>query len=224
MKKWFLIAAAGLLAGCGEYSFQPKADIDVQVSDAGQTATVTKSVDAQTGAVTYSTSQGTPATFVFTSKPGSQAAYINSYTVTRYVVNGEDLTTSASGKSGLNVYVPSGFTCPTASNTQSCDPTAATTSTGNGAPSQAISLDFTPGLSQRALAAQFSQNASIDLVFNGKSATGADIHIAATGIVATALFVEPGTPTTGTPGDSTGGTSTGGTSTGGTSTGGISTP
>lgn len=120
-----LLLLAGLaLSACGsappQISGNGRVSIGVDADDAASRVDVTRSYTPATtddkGNVTpaketWTVSEGGPATFTFMSRPGSDAAYIVGYRFLKYDYNGRDITSSRTVEK-LDLYVPSGYTCP----------------------------------------------------------------------------------------------------------------
>ena len=157
---------------------------------AGTPATPTTPAVPGTPAVTkYAVGQSGPVTFVFTARPGSNAAYITSYKVVRASINGVDQGSGSAVVFKNNTYVASGYSCtPALGSDQSCafqDPTA---KPANGVPSIPIILDFAIGLAPIAKATNAGVSESFDIEFYGVSSTNASVTIRLNNVVAIALF------------------------------------
>lgn len=128
--------------------------------------------------------------FTFMARPGSDAAYITGYRITRYNYNGRPLALSGDIEK-LDIYVPSGYTCPERAslpNFQSCQQYTTDlkqrpeVQPANGTPISTLSLNFAGALVtevQRTLAGAFS---SVDIEFFGQSSNGAPVVVTATNI------------------------------------------
>lgn len=219
MKKTALLLLAGLtLSACGsapgQVSGNGRVSIGVFTGDAPSTVTVTRTFTPAVPEVpaeppSESNPKGTPAvpgkpatesftvgpagvvTFTFMARPGSDAAYITGYRITRYDYNGRLLPVSGEVKK-LDIYVPSGYTCPERETSlpryQSCQQYTADlkqrpeVQPANGLPINALSLNFAGALVsevQRTLAGAYS---SVDLEFFGESSNGKSVVIEATQI------------------------------------------
>ncbi|WP_202630460.1 hypothetical protein [Deinococcus alpinitundrae] len=123
---------------------------------------------------TWTTSKAGAATFVFTSRPGSDAGYITSYRIVSDVINGQEMvnTPVTNPNQKLNIYVPSGYSCPTASAAQSCDAAATTSVLANGVPTEPLSIDFASPLSDVVIASNASAYRSTEIEFLGTSSRG----------------------------------------------------
>ncbi|AZI43349.1 hypothetical protein EHF33_11840 [Deinococcus psychrotolerans] len=139
-----------------------------------------------TVAKTVWTSSGAgPATFTFTSRPGSDAAYVTGFRLISDKFNGveqvADPKDAAITQLKLNIYVPSGYTCPvvnpidptsTRSQTQSCDSSLITTVQGNGVSTSPLNLDFTTPLVDLVIASNASASRSSIIEFVGFTSRG----------------------------------------------------
>ncbi|WP_407539352.1 hypothetical protein Q0M94_14445 [Deinococcus radiomollis] len=157
---------------------------------AGTPATPTSPAVPGTPAVTkYAVGPAGPATFVFTSRPGSNAAYITSYKVVRASINGVDQGSGSVVVFKNNTYVASGYSCsPALGPDQSCafqDPTA---KPANGVPSALISIGFSSGLSGLAKSINSNVVEDLDIEFYGVSSTNAPVTIRLNHVIATAIF------------------------------------
>ena len=166
MMKWIaILAAAAVLSSCGRYDFQPTVSFTVGLVDRDNPSPLTP-------IGTYPT---TSLALNFSSKPGSQAAYVNKIQVVRDVINGVDQPLLNVASDGLNIYIPSGYICPentynaptgTSSKPvfQSCNLTDPVTVPGNANSSSTLLLSLTRGTTP-------STTRVVDIVFSGVSAT-----------------------------------------------------
>lgn len=125
------------------------------------------------------------ASFVFTARPGSDAAYITGFRLTSDKVNGIEQVSNPNDPKitqlKLNMYIPSGYTCPTinpvesngaGSKTQSCDASLVTTVLGNGASTAPLNINFAESLIDLV---QFTNNSAyrdISIQFVGFTSRG----------------------------------------------------
>lgn len=192
-----LLPALVGLSGCGTIGGSSRVSIGVSSSDAGSQVTVTKTITSEKrdengnvttpASVTYGTSSAGPATFVFTSRPGSDAAYITGYRITRYEVNGEEVTPT-SENTGMNVYVTSGYQCDERTNSFSCPVNGTNVTGANGLPSTTVSINFAGALIGLVTSTQAAAYSSVDLEFFGTSSNGAAFAIPVKGIDSEAYF------------------------------------
>lgn len=184
-KIWLLGALMLPLAGCnagttGSVPLPADFNVGVGVNDSLSVVTVTKTIIAPatpgTPAVpptdttpgspavpgtpektTFTASSLGPVSFVFSSRPASDAGYVTGYRIVSETVNGIEVLSAPGEVQSFksNVYVPSGYVCPIVnpidpslvhSKTQSCDVGLATTMPGNGEESLSLSISFTGGL------------------------------------------------------------------------------
>ena len=195
MMKWIaILAAAAVLSSCGLYEFEIKPTVGIYVEDGGAVATVTETI-SDTGKTTYAIDKAKPVEITFQTRPGSQGAYITGYRITRQALTTKTGTQeqvsadSPVNNSGIGVFIPSGFNCPTASNAQSCEPTAKDSTPANGVISAAIFIDTANGLTSLARDTRSGVNISYDVTFYGFSATKQPFEIKATGIDGSAQFI-----------------------------------
>jgi len=197
------------LAACGSApAGQPdlnasSVSIGVDVGDSGDTATVTRTTipatDTTPATVTYATTPGEGTRFVFTSRPGSHAAYITGFRILTTTVNGKvtSTTTYDSGQK-LNTYVQSGYYCTRVrvslpDNQSSCvlygagvDPDAFP---NNGAPSNPVTLNFSDNLIAAAKAQNASQSQTTSIQFYGMDSIGHPVTINADNVQSSVTFV-----------------------------------
>ena len=162
----------------------------VTPATAGTPATPTTPAVPGTPAVTkYVVGPAGAATFTFTSRPGSNAAYITSYKVVRASINGVDQGTGSVVVFKNNTYVASGYSCiPALGSDQSCafqDPTA---KPANGVPSALISIGFASGLSELAKTINSNVVEDLDIEFYGVSSTNAPVTVRLNHVIAYAAF------------------------------------
>ncbi|GAA5513450.1 hypothetical protein Dcar01_02185 [Deinococcus carri] len=209
------------LSACGSAPGQlsgSRASVGLAVSDGGSFVTVTKTftpatpeipavppsgdnpgtpaVPAVPAKTTWTT--GTPgyAEFTFTSRPGSDAVHITGYRIVRDVIStatGNYEDTSKTDINKLDIYVPSGWSCPERTSSQSC---AMFTPTGGqrndvvpaeGLPSSPYRLNLAGGLANLVIATNASVGRSTDIEFFGTSSSGQAVtvradHIASEGV------------------------------------------
>lgn len=213
-----LILLSGLaLSACGSAPGQvsgSRASVGLSASDGASFVTVTKTVTPATSgtpAVPPSgDNPGTPAVpgtpaktswatgepgaveFVFTSRPGSDAVHITGYRIVRDVINTADGTTEdtdGEAVNKLNIYVPSGWSCPERTNAESC---AMFTPTGgqrsdvvpaNGLPSVPYKLNLSGGLASLVIATNASVTRVTDIEFIGTSSNGQAVIVKADTII-----------------------------------------
>ena len=179
--------------------------IGASASDSASTVTVTRSVTPATAgtpatatspavpgtpAVTkYAVGASGPVTFTFTTRPGSNAAYITSYKVVRASFNGKDQGSESVTPFKNNIYVSSGYTCsPAPSSDQSCAFLDSTTKPANGVPSAPLSIDFAGGLVAQAEAGNTSVTGDFDIEFYGVSSSNAPVTVRLNHVIARAIF------------------------------------
>ncbi|WP_456829831.1 hypothetical protein [Deinococcus sp. UYEF24] len=157
---------------------------------AGTPATATTPAVPGTPAVTkYAVGTAGPVSFTFTSRPGSNAAYITSYKVVRASINGVDQGSGSAVVFKSNTYVASGYSCtPALGSDQSCAFQDSTARPANGVPSAPISIDFAGGLASVAKATNASVSENFDIEFYGVSSTNAPVTIRLNNVVAFAVF------------------------------------
>lgn len=133
--------------------------------------------------------------FTFMTRPGSDAVYIYGYRVTRYNFNGRLLAVSGERKK-LDIYVPSGYTCPerdSLANFQSCQQITTDlkprpeVQPANGLPISGLSIGFAEALVPEVKRTLADASSSVDLEFFGESANAAPVVIKATNIQSTAF-------------------------------------
>ena len=188
---------ASVLASCGQYDAAPRVSLGISADDASSSVVVTKTVtpgDATNGAadtVTWMVGEAGTIEFNFSSRPGSQAAYLTGYKLTRDIVNNVDVTgTPAATSLKTDIYVPSGYACADREkfgNTRSCDLTGSSTVPANGLPPAPTHLDLVSGLVDRLKASNASVDRVSDVTFVGSSSTGQPIEITATHVVSRAI-------------------------------------
>lgn len=157
-------------------------DLAVAVADAGSSVTVTKTTTpdnpatpANEAAVTYEVGEAGSATFVFSSRPGSLATYITGYRVTSDVINGTQTLPAGSARTqdGLNIYVPSGYTCvPQPAATQSCAITDPTATPANSASTAPYSINLSRQLADVVKTTSARASRSTTVVFTGVTSGG----------------------------------------------------
>lgn len=203
-----MLAAGLLLSGCGsappQISGNNRVSIGVDANDSNSVVNVTRTytpavVDAQgkittPEKVTWTTSSAGSATFTFMSRPGSDAAYITGYRITRYDYNGS-VSTTVSESNKMDLYVPSGYTCPERAslpNYHSCEIFTVDgnikndTIQANGLP-VSVSINFADALIsevQRTLGDAYS---TVDLEFTGYSSNAHPISVIVKGISSRAV-------------------------------------
>ncbi|WP_156372666.1 hypothetical protein [Deinococcus sp. Leaf326] len=192
-----LIPALVGLSGCGQIGGSSRVSIGVSASDAGSQVTVTKTITAEKrddkgvvttpASVVYSTGVAGPATFIFTSRPGSDAAYVTGYRITRYEVNGKEVTPPGEN-TGMNVYITSGYQCDERTENFSCPINGTNVTGANGLPSSTVSINFAGSLIGLATSTETSAYSSVDLEFFGTSSNGAAFAIPVKGIGSEAYF------------------------------------
>lgn len=176
-----------------------KIDFGVSTSDGSSGAIVTKTITAEKrddngnvttpAAVAYSTSDIGSVKFVFQARPGSDAAYITGYRITRYLINGEDVLgdrTMESNKS--NIYVGSGYRCAERTVDYSCPANSTTLEIANGLPSTDFMINFASALIDDAIASESTVSSSVDLEFIGKTSNNVDFTLPVKGINTTVSF------------------------------------
>lgn len=197
-----MLAAGLLLSGCGsappQISGNNRVSIGVAVDNSNSVANVTRTytpavVDAQ-GKITTPekvewTSTAGAASFTFMSRPGSDAAYITGYRITRYDYNGT-VSTTVSESNKMDLYVPSGYTCPERSslpNYQSCEiyntdgSFKEDTVQANGLPVTA-NINFAEALVSEVKRTLRDAYSTVNLEFTGYSTNGHPISVVVDGI------------------------------------------
>ena len=166
---------------------------DDSASDVKVTRTITPAVPATAttpgtpAKTTYAIGTPGPVNFIFTSRPGSNAAYITSYKIVRRTVNG--VTQSESDPvAKINTYVSAGYSCPASTPAGACGLMTAGSVPANGTPSAPVSLSIASGLSGLSVATNSSVNEDLDIEFYGTSSNGAPVTIRVNRVVATATF------------------------------------
>ncbi|WP_425148067.1 hypothetical protein [Deinococcus sp.] len=167
--------------------------VDDSASDVRVTRTITPAVPATAttpgvaGKTTYAI--GTPGTinFVFTSRPGGNAAYITSYKVIRSSINGVNQTASDTPYK-INIFVSAGYSCPGSVPAGACTLMTSGSVAANGTPSAPLVINFSGGLSGISVATNSSVVEDFDIEFYGTSSIGTPVTIRATHVVATATF------------------------------------
>ncbi|MDV6373900.1 hypothetical protein [Deinococcus arenicola] len=143
----------------------------------------------------FSVGQAGSATFTFMTRPGSDAVYITGYRLTRYSFNGQLIAVS-NDVGSLDIYVPSGYTCPERSSLeayQSCQQFTtdlkprADVQPANGLPISGLSLTFADALVSEVKRTLATATSSVDLEFFGESANGAPVVVKATGVQSRAI-------------------------------------
>lgn len=200
MKKLVLLTLTPLLLGaCGQLGGTSRTSIGVSTNDAASQVTVTKTVTApvvddkgavtKPGSTTYSSGVAGAVKFVFTARPGSDAAYITGYRITRYVVNDKDVTSNPLiEEKKMNLYVGSGYDCAERTATESCRANSTDLRMANGLPSAEFGLNFAGALAALVQATEQSASSSVDLEFLGVSSNGTPVLIPVTGINSNANF------------------------------------
>ena len=183
-KIWLLGALMLPLAGCGSTGTTGTLDlptdvnVGISVDDSASEVTVTKTVTAATATTpaktTWAVGNAGKVSFVFTSRPGSDASYITKYRLTSDIINGRETITNPAAQPPefMNVYVPSGYTCATASQSQSCDATLVTTVQGNGVASAPYLINLAGGLSDIVKATNASVYRTTTIEFSGTTSRG----------------------------------------------------
>ena len=188
-----LLAACGSAPAGNPDPTGANLSIGAAADDSASSVTVTRTITAATATspatVKYAVGPAGPATFVFTARPGSNAAYITSYKVVRASINGVDQGSGSAVAFKNNTYVASGYSCtPALGSDQSCafqDPTAKPT---NGVPSALISIGFSSGLSGLAKSINSNVVEDLDIEFYGVSSTNVPVTDRLNHVIATAIF------------------------------------
>ncbi|WP_034358429.1 hypothetical protein [Deinococcus phoenicis] len=194
-----LVAPVLLLSACGQVGVNNRVDIGISTNDATSQVTVTKTVTApvvdekgnvtKPGSTTFSSGASGPVRFIFTARPGSDAAYITGYRITRYIINGTDVTgKEVVEQKKMNLYVGSGFTCAERTATDSCSANGTNLAPANGLPSAEVAIDFASALIPVAQQIEGPAYSTVDLEFVGKSSNGASVVIPVSGIGSNAYF------------------------------------
>lgn len=215
MKKYALLLLAGLtLSACGsapgQVSGNGRVSMGVSADDSGSTVTVTRSVTpAIPGTPAIPPSEGNPGgtpavpptpekisfavsdagavNFTFMTRPGSDAAYITGWRLTAYTINGTAVPVSGE-LNKLDIYIPSGYTCPERSATQSCQQYTTDlkqrpeVQPANGLPISGLGINFAGGLVSTVKANLADASSSVDIEFYGQSSNGAPVSVKATSI------------------------------------------
>lgn len=185
------LLASIALSACGsapsDITGNGRVSMGIAASDAASSVTVTRTVNKDSGAVSYSTGPAGVVTFTFMSRPGSDAAYIRGYRVTRYNFNGTvDETVSEDKK--LDVYVPSGFNCTERTVLISCNSSSTNMTPANGLPIQGLSLNFAGSLASEVIRTGAGAYSEADLEFFGDSSNGAPVSVKVTNIRSTGVL------------------------------------
>ncbi len=189
MKKWMaIVAAAALFSSCGSYQLQSVADVGVGIDNSGATATVTESTDDK-GIRTLQVTPAQPVKVSFQARPGSQGAYIEGYKVTSDIINGQESSDLPKTVQGLNIFVPSGFTCPKQDALQSCAPTDRESIPANGVEINKLGIDIANGLTGLAIAKRANVFRSISFTFYGRTADYEKFEVSVTNVEGSAQYV-----------------------------------
>ncbi|MFN8508990.1 MAG: hypothetical protein U0Z75_00205 [Deinococcaceae bacterium] len=196
--KWVCVLALGLpLSSCANgdifsYDFRNKVGIAINAKNSDAFGIVKRSQDDK-GKISDTVEGPRKAIeFIFTSLPGSQAAYITGYRIERYILNGEDLTQyPPEVVQTSNIYIPSGFTCSKRSEGNSCKLTDKDTYPGNVEAPTKFYLNTIDGLIGLAQENAKTYTLSMNLAFFGTSATGEYFEFEVTGISSSASFSFP---------------------------------
>lgn len=218
-----LALLAGLaLSACGSAPGQitgnNRVSIGVDAGDAGSEVTVTKTFtpgtpgtpavppsDANPGGTPavpptparteWTTSEAGPVAFTFMTRPGSDAVYITGWRITRYDFNGR-VSTEVSSANKIDIYVPSGWTCPERQGLpayQSCQmygtdgKLRADVQPANGLPTSSLNLNFAGALVEEVRRTNTSAYSSIDIEFTGESSNGHPVVVKANNISSRAV-------------------------------------
>ncbi|MFC5847371.1 hypothetical protein [Deinococcus petrolearius] len=197
-----LLPALVGLSGCGSapdtVTGNGRVSIGVAASDVASSVTATRTYTPATveedGSVTpesisWAVSDAGAVTFSFMTRPGSDAAYIYGYRITRYNYNGREIDGGEDKK--LDIYVPSGYTCTERTSLpqyQSCpiyntDGSLKTdTVPANGLPISGLSLNFAEALVGEVQSTLANAYSEVDLEFFGQSANAQPVTIQITNI------------------------------------------
>ncbi|WP_339096797.1 hypothetical protein ACINK0_08655 [Deinococcus sp. VB343] len=198
-----MLAAGLLLSGCGsappQISGNNRVSIGVSASDVASSVNVTRSYTPESvdekGKVTpaktdWAVSEAGAVSFVFMARPGSDAAYITGYRILRYDYNGS-VSTTARESNKLDIYVPSGYTCPERESLPSYQSCAMFTADGsfksdtvqaNGQPTAPLTLNFANALVSEVKSTLRDAYSTVDLEFIGHSSNGHPVSVIVKGI------------------------------------------
>jgi len=189
MKKWMIMmGAAALLSSCGSYQLQTVADIGVGIDNSGATATVTESTDDK-GVRSLSVTPAQPVKISFQARPGSQGAYIEGYKITGDIINGVESSDLPKTVQGLNIFVPSGYTCPKQDTLQSCAPTDKDSFPANGVEINKLGIDIANGLTGLAIAKRGNVFRRVSFTFYGRTANYDKFEVSVTNVEGSAQYV-----------------------------------
>lgn len=208
MKKIMMAGLVALaLASCNGVrgTVQTRVIADPQINDGSIEVikTVTPAVpgtDTTPGTperVSWSTANEQPVEISFVNRPTSDAVYFTSYSIVRDIayVGGRaiDQTSTDPVANTIYIYVPSGWTCPEASQVRSCGFTDSQGNArtdvvpANGIKSNSLLINLTTGLVSDVIATNAGASRTVDLRFDGQTATGQPISVPVTGVRAIAV-------------------------------------
>lgn len=188
-----------VLSACGSAPGQlsgSRVSVGLDVGDANSKVTVTRTYTPEKvddkgnvtpASETWAIGDAGPVEFVFMSRPGSDAMYITGWRITRYDFNGR-VSNEVSEVNKLDIYVPSGWTCPERASLPSYQSCPMFTTDGknrndvvpaNGLPTSPLKLNFAGALVaevQRTLASAYSQ---VDIDFTGYSSNNQPVVVKA---------------------------------------------
>jgi hypothetical protein len=189
MMKWIaMLAVTAVLSSCGSYEFGIVADIGVGIDNSGAVATVTETTDDK-GVRSLQVSDAQPVKVSFQARPGSQGAYIEGYEITSDVIDGEEVLDAPKVVQGLNIFVPSGFTCPKQDTLQSCAPTDKDSQPANGVEIDKLGIDIANSLTGLAISQRSSVSRSVNFTFYGRTANYERFEVSVTNVEGSAQYV-----------------------------------
>ncbi|CAM4111139.1 hypothetical protein [Deinococcus marmoris] len=192
MKKYALLLLAGLtLSACGSAPGQvsgSRVSAGVSVDDSGSVENATKAVTPATKEapekVTWTVTPGKGVTFTFMTRPGSDAVYLTGYRVLSSKLTTRNGTTES--KSGdinkMDLYLTSGYDCPTRTALNSCPFSAVDTVQANGLPAKS-SIYLEGGLGDLVVATNSGVALVTAIEFYGQSSNGQAVTVRADSIV-----------------------------------------
>lgn len=144
----------------------------------------------------WTPSEAGPVTFTFMTRPGSDAVYITGWRITRYDFNGR-VNSEVSSVNKMDIYVPSGWTCPERDTTlprhQSCQmygtdgKLRSDVQPANGLPIGGFALTFADNLIEEVERTNASAYSVVDIEFTGESSNGHPVVVKASSISSQAI-------------------------------------
>ncbi|WP_075830375.1 hypothetical protein [Deinococcus marmoris] len=193
MKKYALLLLAGLtLSACGSAPGQvsgSKVSVGVSVNDARSvevaTKTVTPATEKDPAKVSWAVTPGSGVTFTFMTRPGSDAVYLRGYRILSSTLSAGGTTVTRNTGSDVNkidVYLTSGYSCPTRTALDSCSFSDGATVAANGLPAS-TSIYLEGGLGDLVVSTNASATLVTNIEFFGQSSNGQVVTVQANGIV-----------------------------------------